>query len=134
MKKIIVIVGATAFVAASFSSASALGTRTAEEAYNMFGSTGGSISNYVQFPTYSNERRVTISIDDVSERDVAAQISQDADRDGTWETVATICGETTKAVRITGGPPIRVTTVEDVCSDSGIPSWVTGSVTATFSG
>jgi hypothetical protein len=132
MRKIIVITGAIVFVGASLASASVVDARAAEETYNTFGETGGSISNFVQFPTYKEERAVRVRIDDVSERDVAAQLSQDPDRDKKWTVIATICGETSKAVRITGGRPIRVRFIEDVCSDSGIPAWVTGTVTATF--
>jgi hypothetical protein len=132
MRKIIVITGAMVFVAASLASASAAGARIVEETYNDYGETGGSISNFVQFPTYKNESKVAVRIEDASGRDVAAEISQDADRDSSWDTLATFCGETERAVRITGGRPVRVTFVEDVCSDSGIPAWVTGIVTATF--
>jgi len=117
--------------------ASAGRARVDERRYNYFdasaeGRVGGRVGNVVEFDTYPGERSVRVEIVDQTERAVSGEVLQDPDGDGDYALLATFCGATERAVRITGGVPVRVRLEEGPCEDGGAPLGISGTVEGTF--
>ncbi len=110
--------------------------RTDEQRYNYVEPTAGGVrggmGNYVEFDTNEGERFLRVSIVDETGLAVGAEILQDPDGDGDEAVLATFCGATERAVRITGGVPVGILFQEGPCEDGGLPRGISGTVEGIF--
>ena len=127
---------------AAASAAAAPAGRTVERAYEpvevspSFPQGGIHSSSSVTFRTRSQERLVTVTIDDDTGLTIPGRITQDVDGDGAADTTHEFCGSTPDAVAIEPGVPVKVVRLHGSCNGLTDPtrygSWTTGTVAATF--
>lgn len=118
------------------------GGRTVERPYEVAETTadfpqGGIRStSSATFRTRSNERFVSVVIQDDSGLAVPASITQDLDGDDEADTTYDFCGSTEHPVAVEPGVPVTVVREYGSCGAAEDPSqygvWTTGTVTATF--
>ena len=133
MKKLIasVLIFGVVFVPTAFAGRA----RTDEQRYNYFEPIPGGVRarvGDVEFDTFEGEQSLRVTIIDETGLAVGGEILQDPNGDGDYTVLATFCGATKRAVRVTGGEPVRIHFQEGQCEDGGAPRAISGRVKGIF--